>query len=134
MNYTENYHLPQWVESDRVQMEDFNAAMASIEEGLSKGFSPDNRPYVSGSFTVPSDATSGTVVLTLDFQPHHILLTRGSTIAIHQGATVLLYTMPGVVSSGSHYVTLELSGKQIIFRARGSSATSSVLVNYVAYR
>ena len=31
MNYTENYHLPQWVETDRVQMEDFNAAMASID-------------------------------------------------------------------------------------------------------
>ena len=24
MNYTTNYHLPQWVETDRIQMEDFN--------------------------------------------------------------------------------------------------------------
>ncbi len=36
MNYTENYHLPQWVETDRVMMDDFNAAMASIESGLDK--------------------------------------------------------------------------------------------------
>lgn len=35
MNYTNNHHLPQWVESDRVRMSDFNAAMASIESGLS---------------------------------------------------------------------------------------------------
>ena len=34
MNYTQNYHLPQWVKSDRVRMEDFNEAMASLESGL----------------------------------------------------------------------------------------------------
>ena len=34
MNYTENYHLPQWVKEDRIMMEDFNAAMAGIEKGL----------------------------------------------------------------------------------------------------
>ena len=34
MEYTKNYHLPQWVEEDRIQMEDFNDAMASIENGL----------------------------------------------------------------------------------------------------
>ncbi len=37
MNYTENYHLPQWVKSDRIMMEDFNAAMSSIEGGLTTG-------------------------------------------------------------------------------------------------
>lgn len=35
MNYTEKYHLPQWVKTDRIMMEDFNAAMAGIEKGLS---------------------------------------------------------------------------------------------------
>lgn len=34
MNYTENYHLPQWVKTDRIMMEDFNAAMSNIENGL----------------------------------------------------------------------------------------------------
>ena len=36
MNYTENYHLPQWVKSDRIMMEDFNQMCADIEAGLSK--------------------------------------------------------------------------------------------------
>ena len=31
MDYTTNYHLPQWVESDRIMMEDFNEAMAAID-------------------------------------------------------------------------------------------------------
>ena len=34
MNYTENYHLPQWKKEDRVMMEDFNAAMAGIERAF----------------------------------------------------------------------------------------------------
>ena len=34
MEYTKNYHLPQWAEEDRIMMEDFNDAMASIESGL----------------------------------------------------------------------------------------------------
>lgn len=34
MNYTTNYHLPQWAETDRVLMQDFNEAMAGIESGI----------------------------------------------------------------------------------------------------
>ena len=34
MDYTTNYHLPQWVESDRILMEDFNQAMAGIDTGI----------------------------------------------------------------------------------------------------
>ena len=29
MNYTTNYHLPQWVETDRILMDDFNDMTAS---------------------------------------------------------------------------------------------------------
>ena len=36
MNYTENYHPPQWVKSDRIMMEDFNQMCADIEAGLSQ--------------------------------------------------------------------------------------------------
>ena len=32
MNYTENYQLPQWEETDRVLMADFNAAVAAVKE------------------------------------------------------------------------------------------------------
>ena len=34
MNYTEKYHLPQWVESDRIMMTDFNQMCADIEAGI----------------------------------------------------------------------------------------------------
>ena len=34
MNYTTNYHLPPWVETDRILMEDFNEAMSGIDGGI----------------------------------------------------------------------------------------------------
>jgi len=34
MNYTKNYHLPQWVKSDRIMMDDFNRMCADLENGL----------------------------------------------------------------------------------------------------
>ena len=34
MNYTSNYHLPQWVETDKIMMQDFNQAMADIDAGI----------------------------------------------------------------------------------------------------
>ena len=36
MNYTENYHLPQWEETDRVMRTDFNQMCADIDGGLSE--------------------------------------------------------------------------------------------------
>lgn len=36
MNYTKNYHLPQWVKEDRIMMADFNQMCADIESGLTE--------------------------------------------------------------------------------------------------
>ena len=34
MNYTQNLHLPQWEASDRIHHDDFNDAMAKIDEAV----------------------------------------------------------------------------------------------------
>lgn len=34
MNYTENYHLPQWEETDRIMRTDFNQMCADIDQGI----------------------------------------------------------------------------------------------------
>ena len=47
MNYTQNYQLPQWVETDRILMEDFNDAFDTIESAMS-GFG--NCKIVTGSY------------------------------------------------------------------------------------
>ena len=36
MNYTENYHLPQWEKEDRIMMDDFNQMCRDMEAGLAK--------------------------------------------------------------------------------------------------
>ena len=33
MNYTENFHLPQWDETDRIMRTDFNQMCANMEIG-----------------------------------------------------------------------------------------------------
>ena len=47
MNYTQNYQLPQWVETDRILRTDFNDAFDTIETAMS-GFG--NCKVASGSY------------------------------------------------------------------------------------
>ena len=101
MNYTTNYHLPQWVETDRIMMEDFNQAMADIEEGMSNNaqaaetaqaaaataqasadavadaYTPGNKPYVVGSYTGTGEAAT----ITLGFRPSFLIISgMGDTL------------------------------------------------------
>ena len=87
MNYTENYHLPQWVETDRVQMEGFNQMCADIDQGIKiaqetantaenkanavqDAYKPDNKPYVTGTYT----GTGEDVTITLGFRPSFLII------------------------------------------------------------
>ena len=87
MNYTENYHLPQWVETDRVQMEDFNQMCADIDQGIKNAqetantaeskanavqdaYKPDNNPYVTGTYT----GTGEDVTIMLGFRPSFLII------------------------------------------------------------
>ena len=97
MNYTTNYHLPQWVEEDRILMEDFNDAMADIDQGLQgaktaadsaqaaaaaaqstasaaqstadNAFCPDYMPFAAGNYT----GTGEDITITLGFRPSAML-------------------------------------------------------------
>ena len=74
MEYTTNYHLPQWVESDRIMMGDFNDAMASIEEGMSSNAeAAAEKPYVVGSYT----GTGQQMTITLGFRPSFLIINGG---------------------------------------------------------
>ncbi len=133
MNYTTNYHLPQWVAEDRILMEDFNEAMESIEAGLDTKFSENNRPYVSGTLTVPNPCTPGTPLVILAFEPHHVLIQSAGATLISQGENKICYI--GTGSNASTYnVILSLRGSQIQFYSFGSNVSGKVTLTYVAYR
>ena len=42
MDYTNNYHLPQWVKSDRIMMDDFNQMNRNIESALNTSIQTAN--------------------------------------------------------------------------------------------
>ena len=68
MNYTTNYHLPQWVESDRIMMEDFNEAMEEIETGLTTANIP---PLAIGTYT----GNGNKQTIELGFSPRFVIIT-----------------------------------------------------------
>ena len=113
MNYTTNYHLPQWVEEDRIMMTDFNEAMESIEEGLTTtqtSFSPANLPWVLGSAAV-SENLLDTVIYTFDFTPSVVIAWASSYyLGATDGSTTI--SLRGSASNGG-LVYLELSGPQL---------------------
>jgi len=85
MNYTSNHHLPQWIRSDRVRMDDFNAAMANIDAALTTAiakadaaiakadaaYSPENRSFVIGSYHGDGDES---VQVKLGFKPSLVII------------------------------------------------------------
>ena len=89
MNYTENYHLPQWVETDRVQMEDFNQMCADIDQGIKDAqdtadaaqetadgaYCPDNKPYTVGSYT----GNGSGMTVELGFRPSFLIVSGSRT-------------------------------------------------------
>ena len=94
MNYTTNYHLPQWAETDRIMMEDFNQMCSDIDEGIktaqdtadtaeskadaaqtaanavADAYTPGNQPYVVGSYT----GSGADMSITLGFRPKFLIL------------------------------------------------------------
>ena len=85
MNHTKNYNLPQWELNDLIRMEDFNGAMANLENGLTEAKQRDdslsNRidatralatqvPYVTGSYT----GNGENQVIDVGFRPSFVIV------------------------------------------------------------
>ena len=108
MNHTQNYHLPQWEKTDRVLMEDFNDAMANLENGLSpaasaagsanqaaaQAYTPDNKPYVVGTYV----GTGRTMSIELGFRPSFLII---SGAVENYPATVETHAASGIQTAGN---------------------------------
>ena len=55
MNYTANYQLPQWVETDRIMMDDFNEMACKIDSGLKYLSRPTFKAAVLDSYDGSED-------------------------------------------------------------------------------
>ncbi len=119
MNYTENYQLPQWVETDRVLMEDFNNAFAKMDASIPQ--------ILYGTYT----GTGGnTVHLTIGKQVRFLLIMAATDVQ-----TPLAIVTPqgggGVGTSGDVYTIVTWSAEEITFR--GANAITSMNVSGASY-
>lgn len=78
MNYTEKYHLPQWVKTDRIMMEDFNQMCADMEAGLVSNREAARQeaeeaaklPYVIGTYSGRGEEQT----IELGFRPTFLII------------------------------------------------------------
>ena len=102
MNHTTNLHLPQWEETDRIQMDDFNDAMASIDAGVAAA---GNCKIVTGTYTGTGEyGEEHPNTLTFE-QPPKCVIVAGNfiMIAIPGADYALVFSAAlGSMSSESH--------------------------------
>ena len=90
MNYTQNYQLPQWEKTDRIMMDDFNAAMVNLETGLT-----GKAEIMMGTYTGDGAETR---TITLGFQPKALYTcSQGGLSGYIEG---YYYTWGGLVLPG----------------------------------
>lgn len=112
MNYTTNYHLPQWVEEDRISMEDFNQMCEGIDEGLTEiKTEAEDKGYVIGSYV----GNGGTQTIGLGFRPSFLFI--GSSNSATSSRNPLQH---GIFCSGTS-VPLMLSIKNTGFEVTDTS-------------
>lgn len=94
-NFTEHYQLSQWVKSDRVKMEDFNADNAKIDAALA-----GRSRIKAGSYEINSGNVDQPFHVAVGFRPKAVLIWKN------------MITMSGQPSC--HYSALLLDGHPII--------------------
>ena len=102
MTKTEHYQLPQWVESDRILMEDFNEAMGNIDKGMDG---------------IRTESTQGLAALT------SAMGTKGQTCRIETGT----YVGTGAYGDGSRTSVTTTIKPQVLFVSRANGDSSTIL-------
>ena len=126
MNYTTNYHLPQWVESDRIMMEDFNQMCVDIENGLNQATRTDC------VIISTKGNTSGDTIYTFSEAPRFVLL-RGKydmTVLQADGTAQLLEYSAYFTD---YIVTFQLTGMTLIMTERNKPAAAETLTIVAFY-
>ena len=164
MNYTNNYHLPQWEKTDRVLMDDFNQAMSRLEEGLNGAVqhgsdAADAARSAASQLASQAQATANNAVnkanaaqATADraFHPAYLPYQagsyrgNGSTTSIHVGfrpSMVLIHhSERGTLMTSIDLPVLKLTstGMDVIYAADSkpyaSVNASGAFYDYIAFR
>ena len=109
MNYTQHYQLPQWVETDRIMMDDFNDMTAKLDSSLAAA-AQGNCRIVTGSYV--GTGTYGAEhpnSLTFDFQPRIVFL--GTNLVDDYNSVPEYYLL---FRSAAHFVARNTSSKNTL--------------------
>jgi hypothetical protein len=119
MKNTSNLGLPQWEATDPVQRADFNDAFQALDSGYadavdkaghadsiaSVAYTPDNKPYVVGSYT----GTGKEMTIELGFRPS-FLIVNGNTYNYYTNLNSIGYL---AITDGTNYTA------QVVFTDTG---------------
>ena len=121
MEYTTNYHLPQWVESDRIMMGDFNQMCSDIETGLMSNAqaaaaaqaAAEAPQCIAGTYTGNGKtmAEGGNLIQT-GFPPKFVIVSRGWTNTTRP-TSYLALVGEKTVSGMEEYLTLAGTGFKV---------------------
>lgn len=127
MTKTENYQLPQWEAADPVRREDFNRAMANIEEGLSAAYSSNREPIKYQRISIKSANVAGDILEEYDGVPKFVIVygTYGSAFVSNGGLGNIMVSSTSVNSD--YKITLKLSGAKLSLYYKGASFGTQIL-------
>lgn len=127
MTATENYNLPQWEATDPVRREDFNQAMANIEEGLSAAYSSNREPIKYQGITIKSANAAGDILAEYAGVPKFVIAygTYGSAFVGNGGLGNIMVSSTSVNSD--YKITLKLSGAKLSLYYKGASVGTQIL-------
>ena len=141
MEYTTNYHLPQWVERDRIMMEDFNQMCAEIEAGLTETKNIADRADASAGEGAEKITGLETRVTAVETDVKFVKLAGPSTLATDwANLTISLtginpgdYTAFVLIASGltSGTVSLSVNGTSLLTLYSNSGSNGSTAVAWL---
>ena len=138
MTKTTNYQLPQWGAEDPIYREDFNEAMASVDEGLNEAqeaaeaaqgtadaamTAAETLPYVIGTYTGNGVDHGDTLVVNIGFKPRILIITVQTETLQDSG-------VKGVVVAGRNNFTSMIAYHDDGFSVTHISITPGTTPNY----
>ena len=107
MNHTKNYDLPQWELNDLIKMEDFNSAMASLENGLTSNKAKaeagvEEAKAIANSAKVTANAAKSAADTALASKPYVV----GSYVGTGAARSIYLGFRPSfvIISGMEHHI------------------------------
>ena len=126
MNYTQNYQLPQWIETDRILRTDFNDAFSALDTALGSHdgdlAEKGNCQIVTGSYV-----GTGAATMTLTFPAKPLLVLIGYESASPRIAVLQQDRLRGFSFGVAYGVEQPLNATPFLTSWSGNNVTTTII-------